>query len=144
MERAIKFLRSRILAIVRTPSDGVRSACYGFRRYRMDRFSRTLIYHAEAYKPSMEGTLIYFTAPSGDLSNELIWVEPTWGKVLVPRTQISEEHGYMAAIRDTEGNRIALHSRAKGKDGALLWGECFFFNSISSRTRTNLWFIYLR
>ncbi|MCO6481112.1 MAG: VOC family protein [Phaeodactylibacter sp.] len=71
----------------------------------------TLVYHKDAYKPSLDGTLIYFTAPSGDLSNELARVEPNGGKVLVPKTQISEEHGYMAAIQDTEGNRVALHSR---------------------------------
>lgn len=71
----------------------------------------TLVHHAEAYKPSMDGTLVYFTAPSGDLSNELARVEPNGGKVLVPRTQISEDYGFMAVIRDTEGNRVALHSR---------------------------------
>jgi len=31
-------------------------------------------------------------------------------KILVPKTQISEDYGYMAMFIDTEGNRIALHS----------------------------------
>jgi predicted enzyme related to lactoylglutathione lyase len=32
------------------------------------------------------------------------------GKIVVPKTQISPEHGYMAIFMDTEGNRVGLHS----------------------------------
>jgi predicted enzyme related to lactoylglutathione lyase len=71
----------------------------------------SLVYHKEFYKPSQDGVLVYFTAQSGDLSNELSRVEDAGGKVLIPRRQVSEEYGYMAVILDTEGNRIALHSR---------------------------------
>lgn len=71
----------------------------------------SLVYNADFYRPSLEGTLVYFTAFSGDLSNELQRVEGAGGKILVPKTQISEEHGFMAVVIDTEGNRIAMHSR---------------------------------
>ncbi len=71
----------------------------------------SLVYHKEAYKPSMDGALVYFTAFSGDLNNELSRVEPNGGKVLVPKTQIAEDYGYMGVFMDTEGNRVALHSR---------------------------------
>jgi uncharacterized protein len=71
----------------------------------------SLVHHPEYYKPSTEGTLIYFTAFSGDLSNELAKAELAGGKVLMPKTQISEEIGFMALLLDSEGNRIALHSR---------------------------------
>jgi len=37
-------------------------------------------------------------------------IEKAGGKIIVPKTQISPEHGYMAVFIDTEGNRIALHS----------------------------------
>jgi uncharacterized protein len=37
-------------------------------------------------------------------------VEAAGGKIMVPKTMISEEYGYMAVFVDTEGNRIALHS----------------------------------
>jgi uncharacterized protein len=47
---------------------------------------------------------------SGDLSVELGRVEQAGGKIIIPRTLISEETGFMAVIIDTEGNRIALHS----------------------------------
>jgi predicted enzyme related to lactoylglutathione lyase len=63
------------------------------------------------YKPSQDGILIYFAAPSGDLSLELSRVEAAGGKVLRAKTQISPEHGFMGLIVDSEGNRIALHSR---------------------------------
>jgi predicted enzyme related to lactoylglutathione lyase len=58
------------------------------------------------------GTLVYFTAHSGDLDNELGRVENAGGKVFQPKTLISDDVGYMAVIGDTEGNRIALHSRS--------------------------------
>lgn len=63
------------------------------------------------YKPSADGTLVYFTAHSGDLSKELSRVEPAGGKVLQQKTLITEDIGFMALFLDTEGNRIALHSR---------------------------------
>ena len=71
----------------------------------------SLVSNQRAYKPSQDGVLIYFTAHSGDVSNELARVEKAGGKILLPRTQISEEVGFMALISDSEGNRIALHSR---------------------------------
>lgn len=63
------------------------------------------------YTPSTNGILIYFTAHSGDLSNELARVEDAGGKVVQSKTLITEDIGYMAILIDTEGNRIALHSR---------------------------------
>lgn len=71
----------------------------------------SLVHFPSAYKPSGDGTLVYFTAHSGDLSYELSRVEEAGGKVLQGKKQISEEYGFMALILDTEGNRIALHSR---------------------------------
>ena len=71
----------------------------------------SLVHFPAAYKPSTEGVLVYFTAHSGDLANELSRVEKAGGKVLQGKTQISEEHGFMALFTDSEGNRVALHSR---------------------------------
>ena len=71
----------------------------------------SLVYNKEMYKPSTEGVLIYFTARSGDLANELSRVESAGGKVLLPKTLITEDIGYMGLFLDTEGNRIAVHSR---------------------------------
>ena len=63
----------------------------------------------DSYIPSQEGTLVYFI--SDDVQNELDRIEAAGGKIYQPKTQISPEHGYMAAFIDSEGNRIALHSR---------------------------------
>ena len=71
----------------------------------------SLVYQPVNYKPSADGTLIYFTAFSGDVTVELSRVEPAGGKVLMPKTLISEGIGYMGLFLDTEGNRIAVHSR---------------------------------
>ncbi len=71
----------------------------------------SLVYHADFYKPSADGVLIYLTAHSGDLNNELGRVEASGGTVLQAKTHISEEYGFMALILDSEGNRVALHSR---------------------------------
>lgn len=71
----------------------------------------TLAKHADNYIPSVDGVLIYLTAHSGDLDNELARVEPNGGRVIQPKTKISDEYGNMALFIDSEGNRIALHSR---------------------------------
>ena len=61
-------------------------------------------------KPSVtKGPLIYLNA-NPDLQVVLNKVETAGGKITVPKTEISPEHGYMAVFEDTEGNRMALHS----------------------------------
>jgi predicted enzyme related to lactoylglutathione lyase len=71
----------------------------------------SLVYMPDFYTPSANGVLIYLTAHSGDLNNELSRVEEAGGKILQGKKQISEEYGHMALLLDTEGNRVALHSR---------------------------------
>ena len=62
------------------------------------------------HKPSgTDGPLIYLNG-NPDVQQILDKVEAAGGKIMVPKTQISPEYGYMAVIIDTEGNRIGLHS----------------------------------
>jgi len=69
-----------------------------------------LCYNKDFYKhSSTDGPLVYLNG-NPDVQNILDKVEGAGGKVLVPKTQISPEYGYMAVLIDTEGNRIALHS----------------------------------
>ncbi|HRG21606.1 MAG TPA: VOC family protein [Saprospiraceae bacterium] len=76
----------------------------------MNDISGALVYHAEFYQPSADtGCMIYLNG-NPDLQNVLDRIESSGGKIIVPKTQISPEHGYMAVFHDTEGNRIALHS----------------------------------
>ncbi len=58
---------------------------------------------------STEGPLLYLNA-NPDVQKVLDKVEAAGGKILVPKTEISPDYGYMAVLLDTEGNRIALHS----------------------------------
>jgi len=71
----------------------------------------SLVCHPEFYKPSSDGTLVYFTSPSGNIDTELARVESNGGKVLMPRKLIAEGFGYMGLFIDSEGNRVALHCR---------------------------------
>lgn len=71
----------------------------------------SLTFYRDAYRPSADGVLIYFTAFSGDLSIELSRVEAAGGKVLESKQLISDDVGFMGIFLDSEGNRIALHSR---------------------------------
>lgn len=70
-----------------------------------------LVRHEQWYKPSMDGTLVYFSSPSGNLDNELALVEKAGGKVWVQKKPIGE-YGFIGVFTDTEGNRVALHSMA--------------------------------
>jgi predicted enzyme related to lactoylglutathione lyase len=56
-----------------------------------------------------DGPLIYLNA-NPDVQQVLDRTEAAGGKIMVPKTQISPEYGFMAVIMDTEGNRIGLHS----------------------------------
>jgi predicted enzyme related to lactoylglutathione lyase len=60
-------------------------------------------------QPSDKGILVYLNA-QGRLDEAITAVEPNGGKVLQPKHQIGP-HGFRAVIHDSEGNRIALHSR---------------------------------
>ncbi len=60
-------------------------------------------------KPSDHGPLLYLNA-QGRLDEAIAAVEPNGGKVLSPREPIGP-HGFRAIILDSEGNRLALHSR---------------------------------
>ena len=55
------------------------------------------------------GTLLYLNA-NPDVQIILDRVEAAGGKVVVPKTEISPDYGYMGIFIDTEGNRIGLHS----------------------------------
>jgi predicted enzyme related to lactoylglutathione lyase len=56
-----------------------------------------------------DGPLVYLNG-NPDLQNVLDKVVAAGGTIMVPKTEISAEYGFMAVMTDTEGNRIGLHS----------------------------------
>ena len=62
---------------------------------------------SKGYKPSLTATTLYFT--SSDIAGTLRKVTARGGKVLMPKMSIGK-WGFIAHFRDTEGNRVALHS----------------------------------
>ncbi|MDX1672131.1 MAG: VOC family protein [Balneolaceae bacterium] len=68
------------------------------------------ICQGEDYVPSREGALIYLNG-GNDLNTVLNRIEDAGGEVLLAKTHIQEDIGYFALFIDTEGNRVALHSR---------------------------------
>ena len=68
------------------------------------------IVSGEGYSPSSEGALVYLNG-GDDLSIPLGRVEAAGGKIVMPKTKVSEEVGHVAIFLDTEGNRVAFHSR---------------------------------
>lgn len=76
----------------------------------MNGIGGAICYSGDFYKPSAEfGPVVYLNA-NPDVQNILDKIEAAGGKIVIPKTQISPEHGHMAVFLDTEGNRVALHS----------------------------------
>lgn len=62
------------------------------------------------HKPSgTDGPLIYLNG-NPDLQTVLDKVVDAGGTIMMGKTEISPEYGFMAVFFDTEGNRIGLHS----------------------------------
>jgi uncharacterized protein len=64
----------------------------------------------EGFTPSDKGPLVYLNG-GDDLNTVLAKVEGAGGKVEMEKTKINDDYGYFAIFHDTEGNRMALHSR---------------------------------
>ena len=60
--------------------------------------------------PSDKGPLIYLNGGK-DLNIVLNKVEDAGGRIVMPKTLISEDAGYFAIFIDSQGNKLALHSK---------------------------------
>lgn len=67
--------------------------------------------HAEGCQPADTGTLVYLNG-GDDPAPMLARVEAAGGHVLVPKTEIGNNFGFFAHFRDTEGDKVGLHSMA--------------------------------
>jgi predicted enzyme related to lactoylglutathione lyase len=66
------------------------------------------LFKKEGERPSEHGPLLYLSA-QGRLDQAISAVEKHGGKILQAKHEIGP-HGYRAVIKDSEGNRLALHS----------------------------------
>jgi uncharacterized protein len=64
----------------------------------------------ETYRPSLEGTLVYFRVANIDTTLALALAHG--GKVLFPKTSNDGTY-FVAELADSEGNRVALHQLAQ-------------------------------
>lgn len=63
------------------------------------------------YKPSHNGTLVYFNG-GNDLQPLLESIVQNGGQIILGKTEISPEMGYFALFADTEGNKLGLYSKS--------------------------------
>ena len=64
-----------------------------------------------SYVPSHEGPVVYFTSPGDSVEKGIMKAQEQGIKILLPKTSIGD-HGFIAFIEDSEGNRIAIHAMA--------------------------------
>jgi predicted enzyme related to lactoylglutathione lyase len=110
MDRAKKFYESVFDIVIQVQNfNDLLMGWFPFAENKMGA-SGSLVKHADFYRPSAtDGPLLYFSCK--DVQSNIDKVEEAGGKVVQLKKLISEDVGYMALFIDTEGNRIALHSR---------------------------------
>jgi uncharacterized protein len=65
--------------------------------------------HGEGYEPSAKGTVTYL-AGTPTIDAALQRARSAGAKVLMPKTALPGDQGYIAHVADCEGNRIGLHA----------------------------------
>lgn len=63
----------------------------------------------EHYNPSGDGSKVYLNCGE-DMESFIARIGEAGGTVVVPKTEISPEHGFFAFFKDPEGNIVGLHS----------------------------------
>jgi predicted enzyme related to lactoylglutathione lyase len=81
----------------------------GFLLFEQGQGIGAAIVHGEGHVPSAQGSLIYLSA-GRDLAVVLGRVVRAGGVVLAGKTEIGPKLGHYALFRDSEGNRVGLHS----------------------------------
>jgi len=106
-ERAVKFYHDILdVDIVEEEMDGLNLGL--FPHDDKTSVSGAIIYGMD-FKPSKDGSIVYFNG-GDNLATALSKVEDAGGKVIIPKTHLGDEIGYIAHFIDTEGNRVGIHS----------------------------------
>jgi len=74
-----------------------------------DRFNNGALALGEYYIPSADGVTIYLDG-GNDLDRILLKVKAAGGNVIMDKTFLSSEAGYIGLFIDSEGNRIGLQN----------------------------------
>jgi len=74
-----------------------------------DRFNAGALAQGEGYEPSAQGLTVYLDGSSG-IDAILKRVAGAGGQVLLPKTYLSPEAGFIGLFLDSEGNKLGLQS----------------------------------
>lgn len=107
MDRAVKFYENAF------ESNGFHKTSIGEFDYALfpcdDKFNCGALVKSEFSKPSPDGITIYLDG-GNDLSKILERVEHAGGVVIMEKTYISNEAGFIGLFIDSEGNKIGLQN----------------------------------
>jgi len=78
------------------------------RMFRAEEISGAII-RQEGMEPGCGGPMIYLNGGE-DLNDVICKIEEAGGKIITPKTEISDNHGFFAIFLDTEGNKLGIHS----------------------------------
>jgi len=106
MERAVNFYSAILDAEMQRNEMGGYTMAF----FPSEGVSGALVQGA-GYIPSETGIVPYLNG-GDDLTTILSRVESAGGTIVLPKTKITDEIGYMAFFKDSEGNKIGLHSRS--------------------------------
>ena len=106
LDRAIKFYSAVLGQAVSKQAFG--DMTFGLLPDADHSVSGCLVFSAD-HQPSASGPMIYLNCDQR-LDAAIATVEKNGGKVLKPKHSIGP-HGFRAVILDSEGNRVAMHSK---------------------------------
>jgi predicted enzyme related to lactoylglutathione lyase len=106
LKRATAFYEKLLDAKLKPESFGpFRLACFPYAEGAVG----GCLMQGEGYEPSHSGTVTYLPAEPG-IDAALERARAAGAKVLMPKTALPGNQGYVAHLADSEGNRIGLHA----------------------------------
>lgn len=108
-ERAKKFYES--IFNYQMPENVMGSARMGFLLYDFagGKVGGAIVHNPDFYTPSSNGSLIYLNCQP-DLQIVADRVTNAGGEIIMQKKAVAPGLGFWALIKDSEGNRVALHS----------------------------------
>lgn len=106
-DRAIRFYETMLaVSLQREEMDGIAMAIFP----HQEPATGGAVVHGGPYRPSADGVCPYLYCT--DLDGSLGRAEKAGAKLLMPKTLLNDDVGYIAQLIDSEGNRIGLHGKS--------------------------------